>query len=540
MKLNTTLLATLGVAVALSSCNSFLSHDPDDRTKITNASEAAELNVSSYSEYSTVPLFEFRSDNVADKGKLRSEYNRSSTTEYLYKEYVSSITQDTPEGLWREYYKAIGHANQVLLDLSKMDPDNEANKEVKGEALVCRAYALYMLAQIFTVPYDPAAAESQLGLPCPTEPETHLLQNYERGTLKELYDVIVKDFEEGYSLVGDSYKVPKFHFTRQAAAAFGTRLYRTLGRWDRVIELGNDCLGDNPAHYTRKINAKGSKYQDTYAVRETIWSYETEDCNLLISVATSNWCRLFAMEKYGITLDVRGYFKRKATGGDVTNAGENFLGVAPAYNFYGGEALSNVPKVYEHFEYTNLNLGTGFVHSQLVLLSGDEVLFNLAEAYAMKNQFDRTRDLLQLFVSNYMAEYDEKHATTDAFTVTEEKIMSYYKDVLGNKPHKDPFHGIEIRDFNPFFETTPQQEAYLRACVDMKRIAFLEEGMRWMDNRQYRMDVVHNVFSADGTSQTYLVLRGDDPRYAVQIPNNTVGYLEPNPGYETELTPITK
>lgn len=535
MKLHKSIAITIGLVVGLSSCDSFLSHDPDDRTKITKPSEAAELAVSAYSDYSTVPLFEFRSDNVMDKGKIRNLSRQWSAEMYKYNEYVSNTTQDSPEGVWREYYKAIGHANQALLDLSKMDQDDSSVKEARGEALMCRSYALYMLAQIFTAPYDPATAESQLGLPCPTLPETHLLQDYERGTLKELYDVIVKDFEEGYSLVGDNYKSPKFHFTRQASAAFGTRLYRTLGNWDRVIELSNDCLGTNPALYTRKINDKNSKYQGTYAEREQIWSYETEDCNFLLSVAFSYWTRVFAGEKYGLTTQLMHYFSKKTKNGKYV--GENFLGVAPHIGFFGNASVVNIPKFFEHFEYTNVTQGTGFVHGQFVLLGGDEVLFNMAEAYVMKNQFERARDLLQLFVSNYMRDYDP---SSDEYKVTEEKILTYYKDVLGNQVHPDRIHGIDIKDFNPFFETTTTQEAYLRACVDLKRMAFLQEGMRWMDNRQYRMDVVHNVVSDDGSSESYLVLRGDDPRYAVQIPENTRAYLEPNPGYENELKPITK
>lgn len=511
-------------------CNRFLDHDPDDRAQINSVEAARELAVSSYNGYSAVPLFEMRCDNTSDKGRLRNVYRRQQEDMYLFREYSSSTSQDSPEGFWRESYYAIAHSNQVLYDLKRFGLSTTEAENVRGEALMTKAYNAYMLAQLFTLPYDPQTATTDLGLPYPSEPESKLFQEYERGTLQTLYDQIVQDFEEGYKIIGSNYKAPKFHFTRQAAAAFGTRLYRTLGRWDRVIELAHDAFIGDPQLYTRKINQAGTKYLGTHAERKQIWGYETENCNFLIAVSTSSWVRSLSREKYGFTTTHMNYFKPR-------RGGYLFLGARPAFGIYGKEQARNIPKFFEHFQYTDLTLGTGFVNTQFVLLTGDEVLFNLAEAYTMKEEYQKARECLQLFVSNWMDGYDP--AKTQ-YQVTEAKITNFYKDVIGNQPHLDPFFGIEIQDFNPFYTTTPLQESYLRACLDLKRLAFLQEGMRFLDNRQYRMDIVHNVISPDGSKEEYLVLRGTDKRYAMQLPANTVDYLQKNPGYETELPLISK
>lgn len=71
---------------------------------------------------------------------------------------------------------------------------------------------MYMLAQAFTMPYDPATADKDLGLPILLSLRKSSDQKYERGTLKELYDKIVADFEAGYKVVGNAYVAPKFHF----------------------------------------------------------------------------------------------------------------------------------------------------------------------------------------------------------------------------------------------------------------------------------------------------------------------------------------
>lgn len=517
--------------LSLMGCNKFLDKAPDDRTQINDVETAKELAVTAYSEYSVIPLFEFRSDNVVDKGTRFDIRPRFAYAIYEYDENVPSTYQDSPQGYWRASYGAISAANQVLSDLDRIQATGAEADAVRGEALMCRAYAMYMLAQAFTVPYDPATAGTDLGLPYPTEPEEELIKTYERGTLKELYEKIVADFEAGYKVIGNAYKAPKFHFTRQASAAFGTRLYRTLHNWDRVIELGNEVFGDNIHLYTRKINVPGH-YNGTYYERKQIWSLETENCNLLVNVALSSWGRSVAY-RYGFNTKLRDHIKKVQ---NSVASGDNFLGTAPAYNFFGGSDWANIPKNEEHFKVTNQATGTGYVYTQEVLLSGDEVLFNMAEAYAMKNDFTKTEELLQVFVSNFMAGYDANDPT---FRVTKDKIMAYYQDKLG-KNLPDPVHGVEVNSFNPSFQTTPEQEAYLRACVDMKRIAFIQDGLRWIDNRQFRMDIVHNVFSAGDAKEEYLVLRGTDPRYAYQLPANVLPYLEKNPGYESAMPRISK
>lgn len=522
---------SLTAVLLLTGCNAFLDKTPDDRAQIRNKDDASELEVSAYTDRSPVNIFEIRSDNTSDKGPKVQDWTPFNTQLYRWDEQIPYVYQDTPTGYWNANFYAVAHSNQVLKEIA--DKGMKDADKVRGEALMCRAYNIFMLAQVFTEPYDPETASTKLGIPYPTEPEEVLIQKYERGNLQETYDNIVKDFEEGYKLIGDAYKAPKFHFTRQAAAAFGTRLYRVLGNWDRVIELGHDAFGDNMPMYVRHVNLPTSDYQGTYDERKNVWSHETENCNFLLAVIMSGWYEN-GFARYGVSIPLANYFA--GDGKDVK--AQNFLGAEPAIAFFGRRAdFANIPKLKNHFRMTNKLQKTGFWYTQFVILSGDEVLFNMAEAYAMKGQFDKVRDHLQLFVSHFMSGYNP---ADDKFTVTEDKIVNYYKDVLGNKMHKDPMHGIEIQDFHPFYQTTDLQEAYIRACLDMKRICYVHDGMRWLDNRQYRMDIVHNMYNDKGTSQEFYVLRGNDPRYALQLPTQALQHLEKNPGYYAPFTPVSK
>ena len=55
----------------------------------------------------------------------------------------------------------------------------------KGEALICRAYAHFVLVNVFCQHYDPAHPDD-LGIPYMEKAETELDPKYERGTVAEV------------------------------------------------------------------------------------------------------------------------------------------------------------------------------------------------------------------------------------------------------------------------------------------------------------------------------------------------------------------
>lgn len=522
-------LILAGALLSFSGCNKYLDKAPDDRTQLTDIATIKELITSGYPDYAYAPIFELRSDNMQDKGNRIGSPNPVERQMYTWEEVVQSSYQDSPQGFWRDSYSGVAAANQALRSIEQLTHGKkEEIDEARGEALMLRAYHYYMLAQAFTIPYDPNTAQNELGIPTPNEPEDVLIKDYERGTLQETYDQIVKDFEEGFTLLGSNYKQAKYHFTPQAAAAFGTRLYRTLGEWDKVIKYGKIALGAQPQLILRDVNGKYVPLP--YDEKKSIWGSNTEECNFLCQVSISGWTRNF-VGRYGIAVSFRDFMR--APSGKKPN---NFLGKNPALPFFGGEVVPNIPKIGQFFKYTNITAGTGYLYSQFALFTAEETLFNLAEGYIMKQNFAEAEQLLQMYISKWMEGYK---AADSSFKITEEKITNFYTGNTG-KVTKDPIFGLEITTFNPFYETTEKQEMYLRAIADAKRYTFLHEGLRWLDNRQYRMDIIHNSLKENDTVEEYHVLRGDSHRYAYQLPTNVLTYLDKNPGYDQPIETITK
>lgn len=509
----TGILLLILALVSTTGCNKFLDKAPDDRADLSSLENVKELLTGAYPDNSYQLLYELRSDNSDDKGMRAWSQSQWLRQVYAFQPQCDNTYQDSPSGYWRALYWAtssVNHALQALDALTDLSPEQQTKAgELRGEALLCRAYNGFMLAETFCRPYDPATADQFLGLPYPTEPENELLKDYKRGTLKELYDHILKDFEEGFPLLGSDYDQPKFHFTRTSAAAFGTRLYRALGQWDKVIEMGRIAFGSDPA---AKVRDYPRFAKMTWSSSKAAWSLPEEKSNLMVATCLSNAHYLVGDSRYAITIDI--YNKEVQPNGGFLGSG-----LTHGMKQYGGELYLNFAKHPEYRQYTNALKTNWYSYTGFVIFAGEEVLFNLAEAYSMIGDFASANEMMQIFVARWFTGYNPN---SYLYKVTTDKILDYYA--------KDE------RVFKPFYPMTAEQTCYAKAITDLKRFAFIQEGMRWMDIRHYNLPVEHKLLHDNDTRTSIHKLEPGDPRYAIQLPSSVLGYdIEPNPGYDKSL-----
>lgn len=200
--------------MTLASCADFLDTMPDNRAEVNTESKITNLLVSAYPSKTDVALTEMASDNAVDNGSRYSIEDKAQEEAYLWKD-ITSTGNDSPKSYWDACYNAIASANQALKAIEEMG--NPANLQAqRGEALMCRAYGHFALANFFCLPYNPETAEHDLGIPYSDKPETEVAPSYQRGNMKDLYAKINEDIEEALPLVNDAiYKVPKYHFNKK-------------------------------------------------------------------------------------------------------------------------------------------------------------------------------------------------------------------------------------------------------------------------------------------------------------------------------------
>lgn len=476
----------LGTA-SLAGCKKYLDKEPDNRTQIVSADQLAQLLTTAYPKSNYILFCESMSDNAEDKNGTGTGYDyvdRINRQAYRY-EVIEAAPDDldSPDAYWNACYKAIAAANLALQNI-----DASASKDqltaYRGEALMARAYAHFMLVTLFAKAYDPATAASDPGIPYVTAPEKVVLAQYERKTVAYVYDMIEKDLKEGLPLINEKIygTAPKFHFNRQAAAAFAARFYLFKRDYASVISYAGQALNGATADNLRPWNTVLSNLQ--YYDLQANYTRATMKGNLLLQEANSVWGRAYPSLRYGLGLNV---FTR------IFNT-RNVSGKLYAYPLYGTPAFYNIPKFSEYFVKESISASTGDPYNTIPLLTAEEVVLNRAEAYTRLNNKAAATDDLNAFVSTNIAGY------TVSDNLTPKKIVDYYRlpaDTAG---------------------------AMINAALDFKKAFFLQEGMRWFDILRLKIPVVHTTFTGE-----VITLAADDKRRSLQLPVLTKqAGLEPN------------
>ncbi len=481
------------IVLALVSCEKFLEHDPDMRTDLSSLDNVAKLLVSAYPAQEYVTFAEAASDNVEDKSAALSRNNDEPYNDLYFWRAVQGTSNGMPGRYWNAAYAAIAAANHALEALENNYYDDPKAKAYKGEALVARAYAHFMLVTFFSKAYEIDKPNDAPGIPYVTEPETEAIKQYSRGTVQSVYEQIEKDLTDGLPLLsGGQWVVPKYHFTLQAAHAFAARFYLFKGDWDKVIEHASAVVpSNNFKDNLRQYN--GSLYNLTYNEHRIEYTKADKPWNVLLVNAYSVFQRSsgFGFNRYSFGE------KNKILLSKSTVFGATFRN---RYGIYSSSPPNyTLNKFEEYFYYTNVAAGTGLPYIMLPLFTTDETLLNRAEAYIHN-------DMLQL-------------AITDLNTFASTRIVNYNSST----------HMLTIDKAKAYYNLSDDKEAIMASLLETKRIAFMQEGIRWFDILRHRITVEHNHIASDGT-ETFSYLHPDDNRRMFQLPEDaSISGIELNP-----------
>lgn len=473
MKKKLIYIISISFLVSATGCKKFLEHAPDQRTELNSPQKVSELLVTAYSAGNYAQATEAMSDNVsflnASGNNIPANYDS-----YFWRD-IRAINQDSPTYFWTNTYRAIAAANQAL-DAIKKASDPENYKAQKGEALLARAYAHFMLAIFFSKPYDAATASTDMGIPYVTEPENIVLKNYDRKTVEYTYDQIQKDIDEGLPLINDnSYTVPAYHFTKKAAYAFAARFYMFKKNYDKVIECANLAFpANNFVENLKPWSTYGSMPSSTEI--GTAFTTASTPGNLLL-IQTTSWLNRY----YNRAIFA---FSQNRLNNITAPMGINFS----AYRkFSFSSTYYFVPKYQEHFVRTSINASTGVAYVMHPALTTEELLLNRAEAYIMKEQYTNAAADINTLLSKRITNYTSANGVTDA------KVKAYYSNI------------------------TDVKQMYINAVLDFRRAEFVHEGLRWMDILRHKLAVVH--IDEDGSSRE---LKADDNRRQWQLPDEVI------------------
>ncbi len=517
------ILISAGLAT-LVSCNDFLDKLPDDRAELNSLEKVTSLLVSAYPDKSINYMMEFSSDNVTTNG---NDYSCYADQDKLYRwEEVETVDgNDSPKYVWDAHYTAIATANEALQALAEL-PSGQLNDALKAEALLCRAYGMFQLANAFCMAWNPDKADEYLGLPYPKEPGVSV---NERGTLRELYASINEDIETALPMVNDSHlKIPTYHFNAKAAHAFAARFNLFYHNYDKAVTYANYVLGSDPTNILRNV----SEYTSMSNPDDICNAYMRSKANLMVLPLYSilgRWTYGWSNTKrYSHTMDILSYETFWIEAPWFKGTKTSSCALMEGSLLFGSNQCVYYPKMMEQWEETDKVLGTGYPHVLDPAFTTDETLLVRAEAYARKG--DKVEEAIadiNSYIKAHCYEVSPDGVTTRP-VFTEELVNEWINSLMDvpavitaelQRGIKKPFHP------QGFTLTEGTQTNLLHLILHLRRLETFYQGQRFIDIKRYGIEFSHSI---DGEEP--LAFKAGDLRGAIQLPKDvTEAGLQANP-----------
>ncbi len=188
-------------------------------------------------------------------------------------------TDDEVSAVYGSLYSVIGNCNFFLDKIddvvaNETDDDRISDLEdFTGQVYAIRALCYMELAKCYCKAYMPATAEKELGLVLRTKYFED--ESLARASLKDTYDLIVKDLEKAESMLNDEDDMNTANsqfFSLVAAYALHARVALYMQDWDNAIKYSSILLDDYKHLYRlASTNAPASDGASEFAY---MWAYD--------------------------------------------------------------------------------------------------------------------------------------------------------------------------------------------------------------------------------------------------------------------------
>ena len=508
--------------LSLTSCGDYLDKMPDNRTEVNSVEKVKSLLVTAYPNKSPLLVEEFSSDNVTDNGTQYATYDYIDQI-YRLQDVETISYNDAPYNVWSDTYRSVATANNALEALDKME-DNAYNRGLRAEALLCRAFAMFRLSNLFCMAYNPDKAEKYLGLPYPKQAGVTVP---ERGTLKELYANINEDIEKALPMIDDSHLTSaKYHFNKSAAYAFAARFNLYYLNFKKAKEYASVVVGSNPGSVLRQM----SSYSNLAGVEDIGNNYvkSGNPSNLLLLTSYSLMGRASystSTKRYNHNMDVVSSQTFWALMPWTKSKGSSDNTLYESHMMYGNNQTVWIPKQIEFFEVTDKINNTGFAHIVEAAFTTDETLLVRAESEILLGENEAAIADMNSWCD---AHCEASHGSYTRQRLTVDNVNKFF-----NQLDTVADNEVEVKKQNVKKTLHPQgftisnatQRNLLYCLLQMRRIETFWQGQRFMDLKRYGIPYTHYI-----SHENPIYIKPGDLRLAIQIPADVLSTgLEANP-----------
>ncbi len=242
------LIASLAVLFSVTSCD--LTMDPPLGTDVKEAYTLEYCNGLRGYVYGDIKAlmsgsFHENLDLFVDELSVRIQAGGFGYSIFNWFVYPTTSEVDT---YWSSYFTTIMHINYSIKHMQEtIDQGIQQRAEIEkymGEMYFFRAYVMHQAALLYCEDYDPATAESQLGLPYPLEwnPDAKMA----RGTLKALYEQVEKDLKQAELVVDTEGSQNAIYLTKDAITAFRAQIALHLHQYEAASQYASSLYAGYP------------------------------------------------------------------------------------------------------------------------------------------------------------------------------------------------------------------------------------------------------------------------------------------------------
>lgn len=256
---------------SLQSCSDFLEQEPGTQTSVdellqnkqgvvtalTGLYTELEANVKDerFAVYADLQGGNLKFTPTAS-GSSRGQISPSGNIEQVYSFDDLALTSNY-KSFYDGSYDIINQANLILEYTPALtDATDEEKKQIKAEALTIRAYAHFLLSQVYSQNYSYTSDASHLGIVYNTKSIKAGIEYPERETVANTYNLIITDLKtaiDNYSVLVLSGPVYSY-FNLNSAKALLARVYLQKNDWTNAYETANDVITNSGIRLTEKEN----------------------------------------------------------------------------------------------------------------------------------------------------------------------------------------------------------------------------------------------------------------------------------------------
>lgn len=516
MNRNITFTFSLAALLLLTGCKKFLKETSQDEMTPTTTTSLNELLAKE--GYPYVASAYYASDGFSfcnylnlmdDDMHLQNMVAYNNVTTYVKPFYVwsdnayieaalpptgssSGVAGATVSNPYQQIYNRIRGCNIVIEMLPQVSGPDADKDQIRGEALVLRAYYYLMLVNLYGWPYNAPGHDRNTSPGVPIIVKGDISgANVARGTVAQAYDLITSDIENAVTLLEKNRTISTvFRVNYRVAWLLASRIYLYMEQWDKVVAYTNKLIGDYPLLADLNLWKVPVPQNLTFGASNAsfIDPSNTEMLFLFSGSRGGDWSNLNMGSTQCIaSTDLTSLYETNDMRFGVYNA------TNPPPNFF-------------------LNRQSGYYLNSKFYYSNGEAsrCFRMAEAYA-----NRAEAYIRTAIKGGDASLLQK-ALDDLNAIRVRRFIA-----------GAPNATVTLASLN----NDPQQ--VLQFCLTERRREFSFEEFRWFDLRRYGMPSITHTFdpnepyitNATLPVETYTLPQGSN-RYVMKIPQNA---LDANP-----------